>query len=155
METKKTIIPYGRQTITDADIEAVVSVLRSDYLTQGPHISQFENKFAQYVGAQYAVAISNGTAALHLCAMALNVNENTHVITSPITFAASANCVRYCGGHIHFADIDPATFLLDIKSVRSLLEKHPKGYFQGIIPIDFAGNTVDLEAFRKLADEYG
>ena len=149
------IIPYGRQTITEADIEAVVSVLKSDFLTQGPSIAIFEEKFAEYVGAKYAVALSNGTAALHLCAMALNVNEKSRVITTPITFAASANCVRYCGGEIYFADIDPDTFLLDINKVRALLEKHPKGYFQGIIPVDFAGNTVDLEAFRKLADEFG
>jgi dTDP-4-amino-4,6-dideoxygalactose transaminase len=87
--------------------------------------------------------------------MALNVNEKSRVITTPITFAASANCVRYCDGEVYFADIDPATFLLDIHKVRALLEKHPKGYFQGIIPVDFAGNTVDLEAFRKLADEFG
>jgi UDP-4-amino-4,6-dideoxy-N-acetyl-beta-L-altrosamine transaminase len=147
-------IPYGRQTITDADIEAVVSTLRSDFLTQGPAIAEFEKKFAEYVGATYAVALSNGTAALHLCAMALNVNEHSRVITTPITFAASANCVRYCGGEVHFADIDPATFLLDLHKVRALLEKHPKGYFQGIIPVDFAGNAVNLEAFRKLADEF-
>jgi UDP-4-amino-4,6-dideoxy-N-acetyl-beta-L-altrosamine transaminase len=148
-------IPYGRQTITDADLEAVVSVLKSDFLTQGPSIAQFEEKFAEYVGSKYAIALSNGTAALHLCAMALNVNEKSRVITTPITFAASANCVRYCDGEVYFADIDPATFLLDIHKVRALLEKHPKGYFQGIIPVDFAGNTVDLEAFRKLADEFG
>ncbi len=148
-------IPYGKQTITDADIEAVVTVLKSDYLTQGPTIAAFEKQFAEYVGATYAVALSNGTAALHLCAMALNVNENSRVITTPITFAASANCVKYCGGEVFFADIDPATFLLDINKVRELLEKHPKGYFQGIIPVDFAGNTIDLEAFRKLADEFG
>jgi hypothetical protein len=149
------IIPYGRQTITDADIEAVVSTLRSDYLTQGPAIPEFEKAFAAYTGAKYAVALSNGTAALHLCAMALGVKEGTRVITTPITFAASANCVRYCGGEVYFADIDPGTFLLDIKKVRGLLEKHPKGYFSGIIPVDFAGNAVDLEAFRKLADEFG
>ncbi|MBL7885007.1 MAG: UDP-4-amino-4,6-dideoxy-N-acetyl-beta-L-altrosamine transaminase [Bacteroidia bacterium] len=148
-------IPYGKQTITDADIEAMVTVLKSDFLTQGPTIAEFETKFAEYVGAKYAVALSNGTAALHLCAMALNVTENSKVITTPITFAASANCVRYCGGEVYFADIDPDTFLLDIHKVRALLEKHPKGYFQGIIPVDFAGNTVDLEAFRKLADEFG
>ena len=147
-------IPYGRQSITDADIEAVVSVLKSDYLTQGHTIPEFEKKFAEYVGAHYAVAISNGTAALHLCAKALNVNSSSRVITSPITFAASANCIRYCGGEVFFADIDPTTFLLDINKVRTLLEKHPKGYFQGIIPVDFAGNTVNLEAFRGLADEY-
>ncbi|MEI6487587.1 MAG: UDP-4-amino-4,6-dideoxy-N-acetyl-beta-L-altrosamine transaminase [Bacteroidota bacterium] len=154
-EEKIKIIPYGRQTITDADIEAVVSVLKSDFLTQGPSIAEFENKFAAYVGAKYAVALANGTAALHLCAMALDVNKTSRVITTPITFAASANCIRYCGGEVHFADIDPTTFLLDINKVRELLQKHPKGYFTGIIPVDFAGNAVNLEAFRKLADDYG
>ena len=148
-------IPYGRQTITESDLEAVVSVLKSDYLTQGPEIPDFENKFAEYVGAKYAVAVSNGTAALHLCAMALGVNSGSRVITTPITFAASANCIKYCGGEVWFADIDPETYLLDINKVRSLLEAHPKGFFQGIIPVDFAGQAVDLEAFRKLADEYG
>lgn len=148
-------IPYGRQFITDADIEAVVSVLRSDYLTQGPAVKAFEDKFAAYAGAGYAVAVSNGTAALHLCTMALNVKPGTRVITTPITFAASANCVRYCGGEVYFADINPGTFLLDINKVRALLEQHPKGYFQGIIPVDFAGNATNLEAFRKLANEFG
>ena len=154
-QTKTKIIPYGKQTITDADIEAVVTVLKSDFLTQGSTIAEFEKKFAEYVGAKYAVALANGTAALHLCAMALDVDSTTRVITTPITFAASANCVRYCGGEVHFADIDPETFLLDINKVRALLEKHPKGYFKGIIPVDFAGNPVNLEAFRKLADEFG
>ncbi|HEY1037868.1 MAG TPA: UDP-4-amino-4,6-dideoxy-N-acetyl-beta-L-altrosamine transaminase [Bacteroidia bacterium] len=149
------MIPYGRQHITDEDIQAVTEALRSDFLTQGPKIAEFEKAFAEYIGCKYAVAISNGTAALHLCAMALGVNKNSRVITSPITFAASANCVRYCHGEVHFADIDPKTYLLDINKVRELLEKHPKGYFQGIIPVDFAGNSVDLEAFRKLASECG
>lgn len=149
------IIPYGKQTITDADIEAVVSTLRSDFLTQGPAIAEFEKKFAEYVGSKYAVALSNGTAALHLCAMALNVSPGSRVITSPITFAASANCVKYCGGEVYFADIDPETFLLDIHKVKALIDKYPKGYFAGIIPVDFAGSAVNLEAFRKLADEYG
>jgi UDP-4-amino-4,6-dideoxy-N-acetyl-beta-L-altrosamine transaminase len=153
-QSKLKTIPYGRQTITDADIEAVVSVLKSDYLTQGPAIPEFEKKFAAYTGSTYAVAVSNGTAALHLCTLALNVNETTRVITTPITFAASANCVRYCGGEVHFADIDPDTFLLDIHKVRELLERHPQGYFQGIIPVDFAGSAVELESFRKLADEF-
>jgi UDP-4-amino-4,6-dideoxy-N-acetyl-beta-L-altrosamine transaminase len=148
------VIPYGRQTITEADINAVVSTLRSDLLTQGPAIPEFEKKFSEYIGVNYSVAVSNGTAALHLCALALNVSSETRVITSPITFAASANCIRYCGGQVYFADIDPDTFLLDINKVRSLIEKHPKGYFHGIIPVDFAGNAVDLEAFRKLADEH-
>lgn len=147
-------IPYGKQTITDADIEAVVNVLKSDYLTQGPEIAKFEKQFAVYTGSNYAVAVSNGTAALHLCALALEVNATTRVITTPITFAASANCIRYCGGEVFFADIDPETFLLDIDAVRRLLEEHPKGYFQGIIPVDFAGSAINLEAYRKLADEF-
>jgi UDP-4-amino-4,6-dideoxy-N-acetyl-beta-L-altrosamine transaminase len=149
------IIPYGRQTITEEDIEAVVSTLRSDFLTQGPKIVEFEKVFAEYSGAKYAVAVSNGTAALHLCAMALDVKPGTRVITTPITFAASANCVKYCGGEVYFADIDPETFLLDISKVKELIGKHPKGFFSGIIPVDFAGNAVNLEAFRKLADEHG
>lgn len=149
------MIPYGRQNITDEDIDAVVTALKSDFLTQGPEIAKFENAFANYIGCKYAVAVSNGTAALHLCTMALGVNKNSRVITSPITFAASANCVRYCDGEVYFADIDPKTYLLDIHKVRVLLESKAKGYFQGIIPVDFAGNAVNLEAFRKLADEFG
>jgi len=132
-------IPYGRQHITDEDIQAVVETLKSDYLTQGPRIAEFEEAFAEYVGSKYAVAISNGTAALHLCALALNVKEGDKVITTPITFAASANCVRYCGGEVVFADIDPGTYLLDINKVRELLEASPKGTYKGIIPVDFAG----------------
>ncbi len=148
-------IPYGRQHITDEDIQAVIETLKSDYLTQGPKIQEFEDKFAAYVGSRFAVAVANGTAALHLCAVALDVNQNTNVITTPITFAASANCVRYCGGNIFFADINPETYLLDIKSVKALIESKPKGYFHGIIPVDFAGFPVDLEEYRKLADEHG
>ncbi len=149
------MIPYGRQHITEDDINAVVKALKSDFLTQGPEIAAFEKAFAEYIGCKYAVAVSNGTAALHLCTMALDVNKSSRVITSPITFAASANCVRYCDGEVYFADIDPKTYLLDINKVRALLEKHPKGYFKGIIPVDFAGNAVNLEEFKKLADEYG
>ena len=99
-------IPYGRQHITEEDLKVVTETLQSDFLTQGPQIAEFEKAFVDYIGVKYAVAISNGTAALHLCAMALDVNEATNVITSPITFAASANCVRYCGGNVFFADID-------------------------------------------------
>ena len=148
-------IPYGKQNITQADIDAVVEVLKADYLTQGPKIKEFEDAFASYVDAKYAVAVSNGTAALHLCALALNVSEGQKVITTPITFAASANCVRYCGGEVVFGDIDPETYLLDINSVRELIETSPKGTYSGIIPVDFAGRAVDLEAYRKLANEYG
>ncbi|WP_057935968.1 UDP-4-amino-4,6-dideoxy-N-acetyl-beta-L-altrosamine transaminase [Algoriphagus resistens] len=148
-------IPYGRQSITDEDVQAVVQTLKSDYLTQGPKIKEFEEAFAAYIGSKYAVAVSNGTAALHLNCIALGVKPGVKVITTPITFAASANCVRYCGGEVVFADIDPETYLLDIANVRELLEKSPKGTYSGIIPVDFAGRAVDLEAFRKLADEYG
>lgn len=152
MENK--VIPYGRQNITQEDIDIVVEALKSDYLTQGPKILEFENAFAKYVGSKYAVAVANGTAALHLCTLALDVKKGQKVITTPITFAASANCVRYCDGEVVFADIDPETYLLDFDSVKSILEASPMGTFQGIIPVDFAGRAVDLEKFRKLADEY-
>jgi UDP-4-amino-4,6-dideoxy-N-acetyl-beta-L-altrosamine transaminase len=151
--TKK-IIPYGRQNITDEDIAAVTEVLKGDFLTQGPKIEEFERAFASYIGSTYAVAVANGTAALHLCALALNVRPGDKVITTPITFSASANCVRYCGGEVVFADIDPQTYLLDIDKVKQLLDSAPKGTYKGIIPVDFAGRSVDLEAFRKLANEY-
>lgn len=147
-------IPYGRQNITDSDIEAVVEVLKSELLTQGPKIAEFEEAFAEYIGVKYAVAVSNGTAALHLCALTLGVKEGDKVITTPLTFAATANCVRYAGGEVIFADVDPNTYLLDINAVERLLEASPKGIFKGIIPVDFAGRAVDLRAFRKLADKY-
>lgn len=149
------IIPYGKQSITEADINAVIEALKSDYLTQGPKIKEFEDGFAEYVGSKFAVAVANGTAALHLNCLALGVKPGTKVITSPITFAASANCIRYCGGEVVFADIDPATYLLSIDSVKQLLEDAPKGTYSGIIPVDFAGRAVNLEAFRKLADAHG
>jgi len=149
------IIPYGKQNITQEDINAVLEVLKSDYLTQGPKIQEFEKEFAKYVGSKYAVSVSNGTAALHLCNIALEVKKGDKVITTPITFTASANSVLYCEGEVIFSDIDPDTYLLDIHKVRELLEKSPKGTFKGIIPVDFAGRSVNLEEFRKLADEYG
>lgn len=148
-------IPYGRQYITDGDIQAVIDVLKSENLTQGPKIDEFESAFATYIGCKYAVAVSNGTAALHLSALALNIKQGDKVITTPITFAASANCVRYCGGDVVFADIDPNTYLLDINSVRKLLYASQRGTYTGIIPVDFAGYPVNLEEFRKLADEFG
>ena len=148
-------IPYGRQNITEADIEAVVATLKSDYLTQGPKILEFEKAFASYIGAKYAVAVASGTAALHLCCMALDVAPGQKVITTPITFAASANCVKYCGGDVAFADIDPNTYLIDIPKVKALLEASPKGTYAGIIPVDFAGRAVNLEALRELANQYG
>ncbi|MDP3453331.1 MAG: UDP-4-amino-4,6-dideoxy-N-acetyl-beta-L-altrosamine transaminase [Bacteroidales bacterium] len=150
----KKIIPYGRQHITEEDIEAVKEALLSEYLTQGPKIREFEDNFAKYIGCKHAVAVSSGTAALHLSAMALNVRPGDKVIVTPLTFVATANCVRYCGGEVVFADIDPFTYLLDVKSVKKLLESSPKGTYQGIIPVDFAGRAVNLEEFKKLADEY-
>jgi len=149
------MIPYGKQHITDEDIAAVIETLKSPFLTSGPKVADFEAAFAKYIGCKYAVAVANGTAALHISCMALGVNSASKVITTPITFSASANCVRYCGGEVVFADINPEMVLLDIEKVRNILEQHPKGTFEGIIPVDFAGYPVDLEAFRKLADEYG
>ncbi|HNG43076.1 MAG TPA: aminotransferase class I/II-fold pyridoxal phosphate-dependent enzyme, partial [Cyclobacteriaceae bacterium] len=114
-------IPYGKQNITQSDIQAVTEALQSDFLTQGPRIAEFEQAFASYIGCTYAVAVANGTAALHLSALALNVSPGQKVITTPITFAASANCICYCGGEVVFADIDPQTYLIDIHSVQKLL----------------------------------
>jgi len=148
-------IPYGKQYISDADIHAVTETLKADYLTQGPKIVEFEEAFAKYIGCKYAVAVSNGTAALHLCTTALGVSGASNVITTPITFAASANCVRYAGGTVWFADIDPNTLLLDIEKVEALILSKPKGFFNGIIPVDFAGYAVNLEQYRKLADKHG
>lgn len=148
-------IPYGRQHIEQEDIDAVVATLRADFLTQGPKVEEFESQFARYVNAQYAVAVSNATAGLHLSVLALGVEPGDRVITTPITFAASANCVRYARGQVWFADIDPDTYLLSLKSTKQLIESKPKGFFKGIIAVDFAGLPVDLEAFRHLADEHG
>jgi len=147
-------IPYGRQHIDEKDIEAVVQTLKSDFLTQGPKVSQFEEKFAAYVGSKYAVAVSNATSGLHLSVLALGLKKGDRVITTPITFAASANCVRYVGGEVWFADIEPDTYLLSLESTRKLIESKPKGFFKGIIPVDFAGLPVDMEAFNVLAKKH-
>ncbi|MFD0963008.1 UDP-4-amino-4,6-dideoxy-N-acetyl-beta-L-altrosamine transaminase [Pseudofulvibacter geojedonensis] len=147
-------IPYGRQYIDDNDIEAVVSTLKADFLTQGPKVKEFEEKFAAYVGAKYAVAVNNATSGLHLSVLALGLQEGDRVITTPITFAASANCVRFEKGEVWFADIDPDTYLLSLESVEKLIKSKPKGFFKGIIPVDFAGLPVDLEKFRSLADKH-
>src|SRR6266498_2505575 len=149
------MIPYGRQHITQDDIEEVTKTLKSDFLTQGPKVKEFEEKFAEYIGAKYAVAASNGTAALHLSALALGVNKTSKVITTPVTFAASANCIRYCGGEVAFADIDPLTALIDIDEVKKLLAAAPKGTYTGIIPVDLAGYPIDLEKLHAVADKYG
>ena len=146
------VIPYGRQDIDQRDIDAVVSTLKSDYLTQGPNVIEFEEKFAAYVGSKYAVAVNNATAGLHLSVLAVDLKKGERVITTPITFAASANCVRYVGAEVWFADIDPDTYLLGSDSVKKLLESKPKGFFKGIIPVDFAGLPIDMEKYRALAD---
>tara|TARA_Y100000768_G_C23990707_1_gene692522 strand:- start:6253 stop:7392 length:1140 start_codon:yes stop_codon:yes gene_type:complete len=148
-------IPYGKQKLDQSDIDAVVEVLKSDYLTTGPKIDEFENKFANYVGSKFAVAVSNGTAALHLSALALNVNTTSKVITTPITFAASANCIRYCGGQVVFSDINPDNLLLDITKVEKLLKNSDKDTFQGIIPVNFAGYPIDMELLHDIAKHYG
>ncbi|WP_405208897.1 UDP-4-amino-4,6-dideoxy-N-acetyl-beta-L-altrosamine transaminase [Aquimarina sp. LLG6339-5] len=147
-------IPYGRQSIEKEDLEAVISTLKADFLTQGPKVKEFEEKFADYVNSKFAVAVSNATAGLHISVLALGLQPGDRVITTPITFAASANCVRYGGGEVWFADIDPTTYLLSLESTRRLIESKPKGFFKGIIPVDFAGLPVNLEGFRELANEH-
>ena len=147
-------IPYGKQNIDQEDIDAVVKVLKADFLTQGPKVSEFEDKFAAYVGAKYAVAVNNATSGLHLSVLSLGLREGDRVITTPITFAASANCIRYVGGEAWFADIDKDTYVLSLDSTRKLIESKPKGFFKGIIPVDFAGLPVNLEAFKELAKKH-
>jgi UDP-4-amino-4,6-dideoxy-N-acetyl-beta-L-altrosamine transaminase len=147
-------IPYGRQQITPEDIIAVNEALLSDFLTQGPIIQEFEEAFAKYICCKFAVAVANGTAALHLCTLALEVNEGDKVITTPITFAASANCVRYTGGEVVFSDINPDSYLIDISKLKALLSSSPKGTYKGIIPVDFAGRAVNLEEVKAIAKEY-
>ena len=149
------VIPYGRQNIEQDDIDVVVKTLTADFLTQGPKVQEFEESFANYVGAKYAVAVNNATSGLHLAVTSLGLKRGERVITTPITFAASANCVRYAGGEVWFADIDSDTYLLSLEKTRALIESKPKGFFKGIIPVDFAGLPVNLEAFRELADEHG
>ncbi len=148
------IIPYARHEMTQTDIEAVLHVLKSDFLTQGPSITRFEKASAEYIGAPYAVAVANGTAALHLAALALNVKPGSRVITSPITFVASANCVRYCGGDVDFCDVDPQTGLIDLDLLEAKLQSVPKGTYQGVIPVDLAGYPVDLFRLHQLAKQY-
>ncbi|CAL2060666.1 UDP-4-amino-4,6-dideoxy-N-acetyl-beta-L-altrosamine transaminase [Tenacibaculum sp. 190524A05c] len=148
-------IPYGRQDIDQKDIDAVINTLQADFLTQGPKVEEFEEAFANYVGAKYAVAVNNATSGLHLAVLSLGLKEGERVITTPITFAASANCVRYVKGEVWFADINPDTYLLSFEKTKELIESKPKGFFKGIIPVDFAGLPVNMEKFRDLADEHG
>lgn len=147
------IIPYGKQNITSEDLDSVAKTLQSDFLTQGPEIEKFENDFAQYIGSKYAVAVANGTAALHLAVMALGIDEGDYVICTPITFSASVNCVRYCGGKILFADIDPETYLMDLESVKKVFLENSDKKIKGIIPVDFAGRVPQLDQFKEFADQ--
>ena len=148
-------IPYGHQQITEEDIAAVVETLKSDYLTQGPKTGEFEKKFAAYVDALYALAVDNATSGLHLAAKALGVKEGVKVIVTPITFASSANCVKFCGGDVVFCDIDPDTYLMDAKKLEKMLSSAPRGTYAGIIPVDFGGYPHKMDEFRELADRYG
>ena len=148
-------IPYGHQHINDEDVQAVISALKSDYMTQGPLIGQFEKNFAEYLGVKYACVVSNGTAALHLCAMALDIKPGDKIITTPITFVASANGFRYQGAEVVFCDIDAKTFLMDLDKLEEILKASPKGTYKAVVPVDFAGYPIDEERLRKLADEYG
>ncbi|MCR5247821.1 MAG: UDP-4-amino-4,6-dideoxy-N-acetyl-beta-L-altrosamine transaminase [Paludibacteraceae bacterium] len=148
-------ISYGRQFISDDDIQAVVDALKSDYLTCGPRIAEFENAFCEYVKAKHAVAVCNATGALHIAAMALGVKPGDNVICTPLTFASSANCIRFCGGNVKFVDIDPKTYLLDIDKLKETLAASPKGTYKGLVLVDFAGYPHNMEEFRKIADEYG
>lgn len=151
------MIPYGRQSISDADIQAVVDVLKSDFLTQGPAVPAFEQALATYCGAAHAVAMSNATAALHLACLALGVGPGDLVWTSPITFVASANCALYCGADVDFVDIDPATFNM---SVDALSEKLERAKANGrlpkvVIPVHMAGQSCEMGAIAKLGRRYG
>lgn len=140
-------IPYATQWISEEDIAAVAEVLRGDWLTQGLKVDEFEQRVADYCGARFAVAVSNGTAALHLAALAAGFREGDEVITSPMTFAASANCILYCGARPVFADIDPRTCCLDPAEAAHLLSARTRG----IIPVHFAGHPCSMQALYEMA----
>lgn len=148
------MIYYGHQHITKKDIQAVEKVLRSNYLTQGPIIENFEKKVANYCGAKYAVAVTNATSALHIACKAAGLGEGDVLWTSPITFTASANCGRYCGADVDFVDIDDKTYNMSVAKLRHKLEtavQKPKV----VIPVHLAGQSCDMETIKALADEYG
>jgi len=147
------MIPYGKHHIDEDDIQAIVDILRSSFLTQGPAVEAFEKAIAEYVGSKYAVAVSSGTSALHLSALAAGVGPGTSVVTSPITFVASANAARYCGGDVLFADIDPETINMSPDALREVLLKNSN--VKAIIPVHFAGLPCDMIAIKSLADNAG
>lgn len=151
------MLPYGRQLIEEDDIAAVTAQLRSDWLTQGPTVAKFEEALTGLTGARYAVAVSSGTAALHLAALAAGVRAGDTGVTSDITFVASANCIRYAGGAPSLADVDPSTAHISLPALRSVVAglkaagKKPRV----IVPVDFSGSVADLEGVRAIADEVG
>ncbi len=147
------MIPYGKHHIDEVDIQAVVDTLRSGIITQGPVIEMFEQAIAAYVGSKYAVAVSSGTAALHLAAIVAGVEPGKTLITSPITFVASANAGLYAGGSVAFADIDPNTVNISPASLKFALEKNPNT--KAVIPVHFAGLSCDMAAIKDLADKAG
>jgi UDP-4-amino-4,6-dideoxy-N-acetyl-beta-L-altrosamine transaminase len=150
MPVRKTMLPYGHQSIDDADIQAVVDTLRSDWLTTGPKVPQFEEEFAAWVGAKYAVSFSSGTAALHGAAFAAGLKPGDEAITSPMTFAATANCVLYQDAKPVFADISPDTLNVDPEQITARITACTKA----ILPVDYAGHPADLEAIQKIADQH-
>ncbi len=143
-------IPYGRQSIDEKDIQTVVDVLKSDYLTTGPKVAEFEKKVADYVGAKYAVAVSNGTAALHIACLAAGIKEGDEVITTPITFAASSNCVLYCGGTPVFADIDAKTYNINPLEIEKKITDKTKA----IIPVHYTGQPCDMNKIMEIAKKH-
>lgn len=154
MMMSKTTIPYGRQSISEEDIQAVIDVLRSDWITQGPAIERFERTVADYCGTKYAVAVSSGTAALHLACVAAEVGPGSLLWTSPNTFVASANCALYCGGEVDFVDIDPVTHNMDAFSLGMKLEGTVPGNFpKAILPVHFAGCSCDMENIYRLCKD--
>lgn len=151
------MIPYGRQDITQADLDAVVTVLRSDYLTQGPAVPRFEQCVARNVGAQYAVAVNSATSALHLACLALGIGPGDWLWTSPITFVASANCGLYCGARVDFVDIDPRTYTMCPKALERKLEVAERAgqLPKAIVPVHLCGQPCDMEAIHALSKRYG
>lgn len=151
------MIPYGRQSISQDDIDAVVAVLRSDFLTQGPAVPQFEKVVADYCGVPHAIAVNSATSALHIACLALGVGQGDFVWTSPNTFVASANCGRYCGATIDFVDIDPVTYNLCPRQLAIKLEKAERDNKlpKVVIPVHFGGQPCDLAAIYALAERYG
>ncbi|WP_276646775.1 UDP-4-amino-4,6-dideoxy-N-acetyl-beta-L-altrosamine transaminase [Globicatella sulfidifaciens] len=148
---RDTYLSYGKQTVDESDIQAVFDVLKGDYLTTGPFVKEFEEKVANYVGAKYAVAVSNGTAALHMACFAAGIKDGDEVIVSPMTFAASANAVLYCGGTPVFADIDPVTYNIDPDRIEEKITDKTKA----IIPVDFSGQSVDMDKIKEISDKHG